>query len=167
MENVPGLCELATSRKWDHMTDKFDADIRANFGLSAFDSDEVASPNISRESDNPGVEALIAAILSNKHTLSAEDLAVFEELLYDPDCDPEQRAEFLQTIWTIVVSIIDHTWDNALFHPRKTAGKTCGSFADSAGKSACGAGHLVSSGDEELLHKHNMAAARPDQEDGP
>jgi len=63
--------------------------------------------------DMPGVEDIVAAIISKQHTLSAEQLTAFETLLDAPDADPQEREELLQAIWNVVVCFIDFQWEKA------------------------------------------------------
>ena len=56
---------------------------------------------------------IIAAILGDQQSLTDEELKAFEDLFSDPSIDPARREEFFQTLWAIVVSIIDCRWETA------------------------------------------------------
>ncbi len=55
---------------------------------------------------------IIAAILGDQQSLTDEELKAFEDLFNDPSLDPAKREEFFQTLWAIVVSIIDCRWES-------------------------------------------------------
>ncbi len=116
------------------------------------------------DDDILSVESIVAAMLSDKHNLSAEELAAFEELLDAPDVDPATRRELLQTLWNIVVCLIDYQWD-------KTA---CLASQNSCGSIPCGINDLISetddvikSADHDLTHNHKEAAADAPGQKGP
>jgi len=56
---------------------------------------------------------IIAAILGDQQSLTDDELKAFEDLFNDPSLDPAGREEFFQTLWAIVVSIIDCRWESA------------------------------------------------------
>lgn len=86
---------------------------------------------------------IIAAMLSEKHPLSAEDLKAFETLLDGPDVDDAARLEYLQVIWSIVVGIIDHRW------------KTTATTSDAG---ACG--QKSQKGNSEQIEADNMLQSK-------
>ena len=74
------------------------------------------------DDDLRSIEKIVAAILGDNHAMSTEQLSEFEDLLDAPDMDAGKRQELLQTLWNIVVCIIDFQWDVA---PCKDASISC------------------------------------------
>lgn len=116
------------------------------------------------DDDILSVESIVAAMLSDKYNLSAEELSAFEELLDAPDIDPAKRYELLQTLWNIVVCLIDYQWDNAV----------CLASQNSCGSMPCGengliseTGDVIKSTDHDLTHNHKEAAADAPGQKGP
>lgn len=74
----------------------------------------------------PAIDEVVAAILDKEHTLNAEQLLAFENLLDDPQASAEERQELLQAIWNVVVCFMDYKWEQA----QRSAGantNACGS----------------------------------------
>lgn len=143
------------------MTDHFDHTMREGFALSADNIEAAEFDGLLNDANEPPIEALVTAILDKQHPLSAEDLSVFEGLIDDPELDPAQRQEFLQTIWNIVVCIIDYQWDKAPHN-------LCGSIENDANKITAGSEDMVKCSDHDLTQNHNEAAAEaPGQKGSP
>lgn len=96
--------------------------LKSHFDANAADA-APASENM------PDVQEIVAAILGNEHSLSAEQLIAFESLLEDPETDRETKQALLQTIWDVVVCIIDHQWEYARMRGLSGA-NACGTNAN-------------------------------------
>lgn len=148
------------------MTKPIEPNMREGFAAIASKQSELElNQNIS-DVGGPSIEALVAAILDKKHPLSAEDLSIFESLIDDPELDPVQREEFLQTVWNIVVCIIDYQWDNAA-RTSDPVINPCESETNCTESLPLRGANVVQSKDEELSRKHNEAAQELHKEDGP
>lgn len=148
------------------MTEPIEPNMREGFVSSVEQSKPVEGDAALFTDDGPPIEALVASILDKKHTLSAEDLSVFEGLIDDPELDPAQRQEFLETIWNIVVCIIDYQWDNAARAVDQEI-SPCESEINCTESLPLRGANMVQSKDEELSRKHNEAAQELHKEDGP
>ena len=107
-----------------------------------------------------GIEDIIAAMLSEKHALSAEDLKAFEVLLNNPDLDAAKRQAFLQTIWNTVVGIIDFTWKMAAMMSTKDS---CGQQSKGNAEGKIEPRNMLYSQDNKLLETHRKAAENEKQ----
>ncbi len=117
------------------------------------------------EEDILSVESIVAAMLSDKYNLSAEELAAFDELLNAPDVDPVKRQELLQRLWNIVVCLIDYQWENAAFPVPENS---CGSIAYGEAESPTETSDVVESSDQALTQNHNeVATDAPGQKGSP
>lgn len=148
------------------MTKPIKPNMREGFAANAATQAELAPNQNASDADGPPIEALVAAILDKQHPLSAEDLSIFEGLINDPELDPEQRQEFLQTIWNIVVCIIDYQWDNAARTGDPELNR-CESEINCTENLRNGGADMVQLEDDELSRKHNEAAQELHKEDGP
>lgn len=101
------------------------------------------------------VEDLVSAILGNKNVLSPEDLKAFDALLNVPHIDAPQRRELLQTLWNIVVSIIDFRWH---YSPDEQTYQACGQKANTAKSKTLPSSSVLSSQDTDILEIYNNAA---------
>lgn len=140
------------------MTKPFNPNIIEGFSISA--EDALRGPeSLGSSIEDPQIEAIVAAILDKNTTMSAEDLAALEELLDDPELEPAQRKAALETIWNVVVSIIDYQWEAAR-HSRSSV--ACGSIGSSFNNPSHAASEMVSSSDNETSKSNE-----PNQEGGP
>lgn len=98
---------------------------------------------------------IVAAMLSEKHSLSAEDLSAFESLFDGPDVDDAALREYLQTIWKIVVAIIDHRWKTAASSPSVGA---CGQKSQNGNGGQIEADNMLQLKDEKLSKTYKRAA---------
>jgi len=102
---------------------------------------------------------VVAAILSEKHALSAEQLTAFEALLDAPEMDSEKRQELLQAIWNIVVCLIDYQWKYAgtAATDREEA---CGSIHGAGNQAAEDGDNQVEWSQSDFGRKHNEASVK-------
>lgn len=121
-----------------------EGNVPTDFDLSAVVDEDILS-----------VESIVAAMLSDKYNLSAEELAAFEELLNAPDVDPIKRHELLQRLWNIAVCLIDYQWENAALAVPQNS---CGSISYGKGENPSDTPDMVESTDHTLTHNHNEAA---------
>ncbi|MCJ2187902.1 hypothetical protein [Novosphingobium beihaiensis] len=97
--------------------DHRDNDLANSFARKAAQDDPTPSSDWENQSDavkggsGLEVERIVAAILSDNHRLNAEELRSFEDVLNEPGMSADQRQEFLQTLWNVVVGIIDFRWE--------------------------------------------------------
>jgi len=131
------------------------SDIASGFAIKAHPD---APPN----DDILSIEKLIAAMLSDKHSLSAEELVAFEGLLDEPDMDADTQKELLQALWNIIVCIIDYQWEIA---SRSTSTDCCGSKPEDDNDSGIGASDMIEYQDHTLSQTHSQAAAGKDRHD--
>lgn len=107
------------------------------------------------------VEDIVAAILSDKHALSAEDLKAFEKLLDDRNASKADTQEYLQIIWNIVVGIIDHKWDYMRRSDLSSAPKnSCGQKRKDASPSGIEDQNMLNSEDQKLSQTYKKAAGK-------
>lgn len=126
-----------------------DSDLAMQFALQAHEHD-------ASEDETLSVEKIIAAILSDKHSLSAEELMVFENVLDAPDMDAESRQELLQAIWNIVVTLIDRECER---HFRTARENQCGKVSENQIDNASDVPAMVSSKGMKLAKRQNAVAA--------
>lgn len=147
------------------MTDKHDNHLADAFdGLDTDGDPHDTLPddfNLASDDDEELIKRLIAAIISDRYTLSAEDLRKFDVLLDDPDSDPEEREACLQEIGNIVMCIIDLQWDQAL---SKAGQKACGSLQKDDPQSPSAPHDMVQYDNNTASPEHQEAA---DQEPAP
>ncbi len=148
------------------MTETIEPKISEGFALSS-QCELPHDLDLSAEVDDDilRVESIVAAMLSDKYNLSAEELAAFEELLDAPDIDPTKRHELLQTLWNIAVCLIDYQWENAA---TSMPPNSCGSISYERGGAASGSDDVVRSLDQDLNQdEHEAAIDGPGQKGSP
>lgn len=113
----------------------------------------------------PAIDEIVAAILSKDHSLSAEQLMAFETLLDAPDVDHGEKQELLQTLWNLVVSIIDHQWKQA--NASGAGGlNACGSIAQTRDQTTDHDGNLLQCSQAETQEGHSETAAHEPRRKG-
>lgn len=109
-----------------------------------------------RTVDEIDVGDIVAAALSHDTPLSADELAAFDQLLEeDTSLTEEQRREFLQALWSVIVSIIDFAWKD---HPIQHALQECGKLTEIDSESAIEGNDMIQSRDKNLTKKYTKAA---------
>ena len=98
---------------------------------------------------------IVAAGFGHADVLSAEDLSEFDHLLETSDLNEEERQEFLQNIWNIIVGFIDLAWSD---HPIQQAQKASGKPAKIDSESGIPCSSMVQSGHSNLTENYNKAA---------
>lgn len=111
-----------------------------------------SGPDTDTTPNDLSVEQIIAAILDQKNTLSPEDLEHFDALLDAPDVTEEQRRELLQTLWNIVVAVIDFKWQVQGTHLTDTP---CGKVSQSQTERPNTDKNMVEWKDRKLTDTHN------------
>lgn len=115
--------------------------------------------------DAPEVEEIVAAILSKDHALSAEQLLAFEALLDDPESSDADKQALLQTIWNVVVCIIDHQWAQAQARGSASA-NACGPIAKISDQRAECEHNLVDCTQSETEEDNGKTAAQAPRRKG-
>lgn len=108
------------------------------------------------ENHDVAIGDILAAMLSEQHALSAEDLQTFESLCDGPDVDDATRREYLQIIWNIVVGIIDHKWSVAA----NSSARACGQKLKKDNGDEIGTNDMLQLEDRKLSKTYKHAAGK-------
>jgi len=117
------------------------------------------------DEDTPSAQDIVAAILSEQHSLSTEQLMAFEALLDAPDIDAGSAQELLQTIWNIVVCIIDYKWEQARAFGADRQ-NDCGSIDDERIQSGTSEADMISLGQSDHQKENKQAAVNEPRQKG-
>lgn len=98
---------------------------------------------------------IVAASLGHGDILSAEGLSEFDHLLEASDLSEAEQQEFLQSIWNIIVSLIDHAWGD---HPIQNALKASGKLVEIDSECDIRGDNMVQLKDNNLTKKYKKTA---------
>lgn len=98
---------------------------------------------------------IIAAGLGHQEALSEKELQEFDALLDAPHLNEQERQEFLQTVWNIIVACIDFGWGD---HPIQQVQDSCGKSPEIKPDSGLSGDNMVFSEDRKLNDKYNKVA---------
>jgi len=84
------------------------------------------------------------------------DYERYEKMLDKPDLTEDQKREFLQALWNIVIGFVELGWG---VHPiQQVQENTCGELSDTKSDSDFSADSMVQSKDTNLTNQYKKAA---------
>lgn len=105
--------------------------------------------------ENMDVYDIVAAALGHCEPLNEQDIEEFDQFLEGSELSAQEREEFLQSVWNIVVAIIDFSFgDHPIQHALNTVEKSTKIDSECDIQSS----FMVQSKDRTLTEKYNKAA---------
>lgn len=100
---------------------------------------------------------------SESHPVMTVDYERYAHFLEDADLTEEQKQEFLQTLWNIIVEFVSLGWG---VHPLQQAQSPCGQVKENPSNTALTAPDTLYL-DEQFISENFLKAADPEEESAP